>query len=199
LLPERTNNIEKKRLLIPVLVSIIVILVCLALFLYRQRSTMPITHPSGTIITLRDPSGTEEINAFLPNDNVYLKGLGMPKNHRYRIYIIEDVTIVQDMHIPSNVTTTTKITTDENGTFAPTLIWSAPLTPGRYDIITDSLDSGVQGRYDSPDAIDDGEIHVTAGFFVVSETSMGTIAALLASFAVTLAIKQGVLLTCKNT
>ena len=184
LFPRKINNITNRRFLIPVLVAVIVILVCLALFLHRRPQTIQPTFPSGTIITLKDPNGTEEINAFLSNDNIYLKGSGMPKNHHYKIYIIEDTTIIQGMHIPTNVTAVATITTDENGTFSPTLVWSAPLTLGGYDIVADSMDSGIQGYYDSPDAIDDGEIRVTAGFFVISETSTGTIAALLASFTV---------------
>jgi hypothetical protein len=127
-----------------------------------------------------------EINEFAPSDNVYAKGSGMLKNQEYKIYIIEDTTITDGMAIPTPVTTPVTVTTDDDGRFSPTLIWSGPLTPGYYDIIADCQNVGVSGYYDSADAIDDEEINVTAGFFVIPEVPLGTIAVLLASFAAVL-------------
>lgn len=138
------------------------------------------TQDCGTITTLKDPTGTIEINEFLPSESIYAKGSGMWPNARYRIYIIKDTTIYIGMAIPAPVVATVDVTTDGSGRFSAELIWPAPTTPGRYDIIADCLDYGQVGVYDCADAIDDEEILVTAGFFVIPETSLGTIAVILA-------------------
>jgi hypothetical protein len=53
--------------------------------------------------------------------------------------------------------------------------------PGKYDII---VDVNMNGRYDQGvDAIDDNDIKVTAGFFVIPEIPLGTITAIISMMA----------------
>lgn len=163
-------------------IFLLLILATLATLLSLSLAKPSLSDPSGTI-TSTDATGTTEINEFQLTEDVYAKGSGMSLSADYEIYIIVDTTITLDMSIPSNVTPTTTVTTDSTGAFGPTLIWSAPLTPGDYDIIADCLNHGTQGVYDVYDAIDDNEIHTTAGFFVIPEVPLGTVAVLLASFA----------------
>jgi hypothetical protein len=142
---------------------------------------------SGTI-TSTDATGTAEINEFQLTEDIYAKGSGMSPDADYEIYIIVDTTITLGMSIPSSVVQTINVTTDSSGAFGPTLIWDAAppellLLPGDYDIIADCLDYGTQGVYDVYDAIDDNEIHTTAGFFVIPQIPLGTISVLLACFA----------------
>lgn len=172
-----------------VIVSICVVIAAIAIglsVLFRQKlGETPPEHACGAIITLKSQTDTEETNIFHPGDNVYAKGSGMSKNKNYTIYIIPDTTIVEGMPIPTPVVPPVNVKTDGYGRFDPTLIWQAPLKPGLYDIIADCMDEGVPGYYDDRDAIDDEETHVTAGFFVISETALGTIGVLSAAFAAT--------------
>lgn len=172
-------SMKKTRIIIIIIAAIIIILAILLTLLFLQLPKEIPKQGSGTITTLKSPTGTEEINVFLPSDSVYAKGSGMAINQNYTIYIINDTTIVAGMTAPTNVTATVTVTTDENEAFQPVLIWPAPLLPGNYDIIADCQGLGQQGAYDWPDAIDDIEINTTAGFFVIPETPLGTLAALL--------------------
>ena len=94
--------------------------------------------------------------------------------------MVEDVTTWTDgMAIPSRVPdTATSVSSDASGNIQATLVWSWPLVPGKYDIVVDVNDNGV---YDAGiDAIDDSDIQVTAGFFVIPEVPLGTVMALAA-------------------
>jgi len=172
----------KKALIISITVGFAILAILLSITLLRVQPPPNETpeYGCGTITTLKNMTGTEEINTFLLSDSIYAKGSGMRPNQKYTIIIINDTTIVEGMTIPANVTTTVTVTTDENGAFPPTLIWPAPPTPGNYDIIADCQNTGEQGVYDFPDAIDDIEINSTAGFFVIPEMPLGTIAVLFA-------------------
>jgi len=167
----------KKAFIITICIGYTILAILLSIALIQAH---PPPNRCATITTLKNPTGTEEINTFLLNNNVYSKGSGMVTNQNYTIIIINDTTITIGMTIPSNITNTVTVTTDQNGAFSPTLIWPTPLTPGNYDIIADCQNTGQQGIYDSPDAIDDMEINNTAGFFVIPEIPLGTLAALLA-------------------
>jgi len=160
--------------------TILAIVLSIAFIRVQQPPNETPEHGCGTITTLKNTTGTEEINTFLLSDSVYARGSGMGINQNYKIYIINDTTIVEGMTIPANVTTTATVATDENGAFEPTLVWPAPLTDGNYDIIADCQNAGDLGVYDFPDAIDDIEINTTAGFFVIPETPLGTLAILFA-------------------
>lgn len=180
------RKIRKPVLILALVVAIAVILLGFLLFQPKQPPTVTPVHASGTITTLKSPTDTVEVNTFHMSDEVYAKGSGMLKNQVYKIYIIADTTIVDGMAIPSPVTPPVTVTTGPTGAFPPTKIWSAPLAPGNYDIIADCQGVGVLGHYDSGDAIDDEEVKVTAGFFVIPETSLGTIAVILAGSTVIL-------------
>jgi len=172
----------KKSFIITICIGFTILAILLSIaFIQAQPPPNHIPdHGCGTITTLKNPTGTEEINTFLPSDSVYAKGSGMAINQNYTIIIINDTTIIKGMPIPPNITNTVTVTTDTNGAFPPTLIWPTPLTPGNYDIIADCQNTGQQESYDCPDTIDDIEINNTAGFFVIPETPLGTLAALFA-------------------
>jgi hypothetical protein len=73
------------------------------------------------------------------------------------------------------------VSSDSEGNIPPTPVWSDPLTPGKYDIVVDVNGNGV---YDEGiDALDDNDIEVTAGFFVIPEYGIGTILGLVGCFA----------------
>ena len=103
------------------------------------------------------------------------------------LYIVEDTTWSDGMDIPDRVSgTETSVTTDANGNIpAGAVAWNGPLTPGKYDII---IDVNSNGKYDEGiDALDDEDIEVTAGFFVIPEYPLGTVVGLamcLAALAV---------------
>jgi len=176
------ENVKKIYIIFAICIIIAAIAVG-SLIIFRPKPTQPPSHACGTITTLKNPTDTEEVNNFLPSESVYAKGSGMRKNANYKIYIITDTTITEGMAIPTPVIPTVTVTTDANGAFSATVIWSPTLTPGAYDIIADCQTSGVLGYYDDADAIDDEETHVTAGFFVIPEAALGTIGALSAAFA----------------
>jgi len=53
-----------------------------------------------------------------------------------------------------------------NGDIAPVLVWHAPLTPGRYDIV---IDANQNGFYDAAtDGLDSG----SPGFIVVADATI---------------------------
>jgi hypothetical protein len=172
-----------------IIVGLCIIIAAIAIgsvIIFRPKpAETPPEHACGAIVTLKSPTDTEEANNFLPSESVYAKGSAMSKNRNYKIYIIPDTTIVEGMAIPTPLVPPVTVTTDANGRFSPTLIWSAPLTPGLYDIIADCQDEGTLGSFDDRDAIDDEETHVTAGFFVIPEALLGTIGTLSAAFAAT--------------
>lgn len=172
----------KKTLIITIIIGIIILTILLSIAfirVYLPPSEKP-EQGCGTITTLQNMTGTEEINLFLPSDDVYARGSGMCPNQNYTIIIINDTEIIENMPIPANITTTVTVTTNETGAFGPTLIWSTPLKAGNYDIIADCQDTGEQGIYDYADAIDDIEINTTAGFFVIPEIPLGTVAVMFA-------------------
>lgn len=177
---------KKSFIIVGVTIVIVVVALGFLLFQPKQSPTETLTHASGAITTLKNATGTDEINTFLLSDNVYAKGSGMHKDQQYKIYIIIDTTITEGMAIPTAVISPVTVTTDGNGAFGPTLVWSNPLTAGYYDIIADCQNVGVAGYYDSPDAIDDIEVNNTAGFFVIPEVPLGPIAVLLACFTAAL-------------
>jgi len=95
--------------------------------------------------------------------------------------LVEDVTWVDGMAIPPRVPgTATSISSDASGDIPTTLLWSNPLVAGKYDIVVDVNGDGLY--YADTDALDDNDIEVTAGFFVVPELPLGTILASLSMF-----------------
>lgn len=113
-------------------------------------------------------------------DDVYVKGTGYLFFTTYNLYVVEDEAVWSDgMTIPARVSgTATTVSSDAGGNVPPTLAWADPLAPGKYDIVVDVNGNGI---YDTEvDALDDSDIQVTAGFFVVPEVPLGTLMTSLA-------------------
>jgi hypothetical protein len=127
-----------------------------------------------------DSAGTKK-DTFMPGDEVYANGTWYQPQTTYDIYLVEDVTWVDGMAIPPRVPgTATTVTTDANGNIPPTLLWSNPLTPGKYDIIVDVDGDGLY--YSEADALDDNDVEVTAGLFVIPEIPFGAVTSVLSMF-----------------
>ena len=121
-------------------------------------------------------------DTFMVGDKVYGNGTGYRPQTVYDIYVVEDVTWVDGMAIPPRVAgTATTVTSDAAGNVPATLLWSAPLVAGKYDIIVDVDGDGLY--YAEADALDDSDIEVTAGFFVIPEVPLGTLMAAIGMFA----------------
>jgi PKD repeat protein len=123
-----------------------------------------------------DSTGAKK-DTFYPAEDVYASGTGYSPSTTYVIYVVEDVTAWTDgIAIPSRVPgTATSISSDADGNIPATIVWSAPLVLGKYDIVVDVNGNGV---YDEDtDALDDTNIEVTAGFNVIPEVPLGTILA----------------------
>ena len=128
-----------------------------------------------------DSTGTQK-DTFLLDDDVYGIGTGYRPSTTYNVYVVEDVTWVDGMAIPPRVLgTATTVTSDAAGNIPATLLWSATLEPGKYDIVVDV--DGDDLYYAEADALDDSDIEVTAGFFVIPEVPLGPIMATMGMFA----------------
>ncbi len=135
----------------------------------------------GPSIESSDSVGNKK-DTFTLSDTVYMYGNQYDPDQEYTIYVVADTSWTDGMAIPTRIAgTATTATSDASGNIAVTQIWSPPLTPGKYDIVVD-----VNGNdlYDiGIDALDDNDIQVTAGFFVIPEYTFGTILGLVAFFA----------------
>ena len=126
-----------------------------------------------------DSNGAKK-DTFGPSDDVYVNGSGYLPSTTYDIYVVEDVATWTDgIAIPPRVPgTATSVSSDASGNIPPTLVWTGPLVPGKYDIVVDVDGDGIYNA--DTDALDDSDIEVTAGFFIVPEVALGTIMALVA-------------------
>jgi hypothetical protein len=123
-----------------------------------------------------DSLGTVE-DSFGLMEDVYVVGSGFAPSTTYDLYVVLDEAVWSDgMVIPARVSgSATSVSSDFAGNIPVTLAWASPLVPGKYDIVVDVNGNGV---YDAGvDALDDGDIEVTAGFFVIPEVPMGTLMA----------------------
>jgi hypothetical protein len=136
----------------------------------------PITQeaaPQAPTIESCDSMGATK-DTFDMMETVYATGTGYSASTTYDVYLVEDVTWVDGMAIPPRVAgTATTVTSDAAGNVPATLLWSDPLVPGKYDIVVDIDGDGLY--YAETDALDDNDIEVTAGFFVIPEVPLGTI------------------------
>ncbi len=138
--------------------------------------------PTGPTIESSDSGGAKKDTFDIPED-VYVVGSGYIVDvgpHSHDLYVVEDVATWTDgMAIPSRVAgTATTVSSDGSGNIPATLVWSGPLVPGKYDIVVDVNGNGL---YDANvDALDDSDVQVTAGFFVVPEVPLGTVMASVA-------------------
>lgn len=160
---------------------------------YEETELQPILEidytPPSTIESC-DSFGTTK-DTFDLGNNVYVKGsipnqlslnIQSMNTGAYPIYVVEDSSWIDNMPIPPRVPgTEISVTPDISGNIDPTLVWNSPLTPGKYDIVVDVNNNGF---YDvGIDALDDSDIEVTAGFFVIPEFWFGTILGLAACFS----------------
>jgi hypothetical protein len=112
-------------------------------------------------------------DTFIVGDTVYAKGSDFATSTTYPIYVVVDVASwANGQDIPARVAgSATSVSTDNSGSIATTAIW-LNAQPGKYDIV---VDVNSNGKYDAHiDALDNNDIAVTAGFFVVPETPFGT-------------------------
>jgi parallel beta-helix repeat protein len=118
---------------------------------------------------------------FNPSEAIYVTGKGYSPSTTYNVYIVNDVVSwVAGMDIPTPFVASTA-SSDHEGDILPTAVWSAPLAPGKYDIVVDVNENG---KYDlGIDALDDNDLVFTAGFLVIPEYWMGTILGLAGCFA----------------
>ena len=115
-----------------------------------------------------DGSGTPQ-DSFAAGDTVYVKGMGLDASTGYNLWIQEEPVLeytLDSLDRPgSDYTLNTGndpsgsqeiVTTDGNGDFGPTAIWSIDPSAGEYDydIVADNQASGTVGNYDLSDAID---------------------------------------------
>ncbi len=150
-----------------------------------------VTVPHPTIESC-DSTGAE-VDTFNPSETVYVTGENYGSSASYAIYVVEDVaTWVEGMSIPARVAgTTSTVTSNGAGIVGPAAVWSAPLMPGKYDIV---VDVNGNGKYDSGiDALDSGDVQITGGFLVIPEYPMGAIVGLagcLAAFGAFRVVKR---------
>jgi hypothetical protein len=118
-------------------------------------------------------------DTFNQGQDMYVTGGFFPSSETFGIYIVYDVeTWTDEMVIPSRVLgTETTISSNVDGYIAPTNVWGNLETVGEYDIVIDVNDNGL---YDvGIDALDDGDIKVTAGVEIIPEINSLTILILL--------------------
>jgi hypothetical protein len=104
-------------------------------------------------------------NRFSSTESIYVNGIGYGQQAGADVYVVRDVTWTDGMTIPGRVSgTVAELVSDMSGEIVPKVVWTPPLTEGKYDIC---VDVNVNGRYDvGIDALDDNEMEVTAGFVV---------------------------------
>ena len=127
-----------------------------------------------------DATGIKK-DLFYITDNVYVTGTGYEYLMEYDLYLVNDQIVWTDgMSIPTRLSGTQMSVTSNAGNILPTLAWNNPLIPGKYDIIVDVNKNGI---YDvGIDAIDDNDIEITAGFFVIPEITFGSAMAAASMF-----------------
>jgi hypothetical protein len=119
-------------------------------------------------------------DTFGVGNEVCVVGAGFSPETSYDVQVVNDVDWTDGMTIPAYVAKTS-VTTDAFGEILDAYpVWDGA-TPGKYDIIVDVNNNGI---YDEGiDALDDSDIQVTAGFFVIPEVAIGSIMAAAAMFA----------------
>ena len=117
-------------------------------------ATLPVASAVG-VVTSCDIDGNK-VDQFAPGESIYVKATGLSTNKDYKIWIQDDPVNEDDTLIsgenPSSAVTPKDVTTDGDGNFGPTLIWSipldAPVTHYGYDIVVDRQKTGINtGKY----------------------------------------------------
>ena len=141
-------------------------------------------------------------NVFDLGEVMYLNGSFFSSSTTFPLYVVNDIaTWVDGMSLPSRIPETEPaISSDADGNILPTIIWNNLQMVGNYDII---VDVNANGQYDSGiDALDDGDIEVTAGVQIIPEGSSAIILLILVSttlFALIINRKQLFHSHSKNT
>jgi len=113
----------------------------------------------------------ERKDTFELEETVCVSGGCFSPSTGYSFYIVVDQeTWTNGMSIPERVPgTETSISSNADGAISPTIVWHNPQTAGNYDIV---VDINKNGQYDAYiDALDDGDIEVTAGLSIIPELS----------------------------
>jgi len=127
-----------------------------------------------------NPTTWTTTDTFGIGDEVCVVGAGFSPETSYDVMVVNDVDWTDGMTIPSYIAKTTVTTDSGGGVMDAYPVWYGA-TPGKYDIIVDVNNNGI---YDEGiDALDDSDIEVTAGFFVIPEVAIGSIVAVAAMFA----------------
>jgi hypothetical protein len=92
----------------------------------------------GSLVWSTDSAGDSK-STFDLSDDVYARGEGFTADTSVTIYLISDGADAS----PSNAVATASTTTDTTGELPATLVWSQPLTIGKYDIWIDENQNGV--------------------------------------------------------
>ncbi|MCK5108286.1 MAG: hypothetical protein KAR25_01200, partial [Methanosarcinales archaeon] len=119
-----------------------------------------------TLTSLLPPSAASSTatgatkDAYRTNEDVYATGSGFTTANA-DIYLVQDQDWNDGDPIPADVTGSVETVSVSDGDIAPVLVWHAPLTPGRYDIVIDVNRNGVY------DAHADGLDRGSPGFVVI--------------------------------
>ena len=106
------------------------------------------------------------------DEDVYAAGSGFASGTEVEIYVVHDRDWNDGDPIPGDVTGSVETVSVNNSDVGPVLVWHAPLTTGRYDIVIDANRNGVY------DAATDGLDGGSPGFVVVPETPPAPVPAL---------------------
>ena len=110
-------------------------------------------------------------DVFELGETVYVTGGGFSPATSYPFFIVPDQEVwVDGMSIPEPIIgPEPTIVSNQVGEIDPSDMWHSPHVVGSYDMI---VDVNRNGQYDSSvDALDDGDVEVTAGLSIVPEFS----------------------------
>jgi len=125
-------------------------------------TTLPSAPPSAASTT---PTGIPRYR-YCTNENVYAAGSGFTPGTDVNIHVVPDQDWNDGDQISQDVTGAVETVSVNDGEIAPVLVWHAPLTPGRYDIVIDANRNGVY------DAATDGLDSGSPGFVVVADATI---------------------------
>lgn len=131
-----------------------------------NQSPLRQTLPQGDVVAT-DENGVEK-NLFLANEDVAVsvKDGSFTPGSQVDIYVVVDAAWNEGDAITADVSGgVDTVTVNANGAFGPPppVVWPAPLTPGRYDVVCDANRNVV---FDAGDGVDDA---VLGTGFVVEE------------------------------
>ena len=176
---ERTGLVSVKKTL---LFTLLVGLCAFALVRTATSSNLTTCHSCETSDCYGADYGAKK-DTFCPDEDIYVTGTGFEPCSIFDIYVVNDQDPWCDGDaIPQRIAgTATTVSSDASGNILTTIVWPHDLTPGKYDII---IDLNGNGKYDEDvDCLDNNDIQVTAGFFVIPEYLLGTILGVAGFFA----------------